>query len=388
MSGVPYIGSKISLISKSDIRYEGILHEVDTKASTVALENVKVCGTEDRRKNKEEFVPPSDQIYEYIVFRGSDIKDLTVKEAPPKKPQPASDPAIISSAKPAAITPLKPLQASSRIPTATQNVTKPVTSTVEKSSLITPTLSGTLKPVPSTIPSARATFTLNDLNTGLKGLSFQKQATDSTKNPTASKAPIVPTLNSIKPTSTHSMNGHYSGTNTTEPRKPTQDSSYDISTGRKPGIGYMQERNAYSTENPNPHKGMHYRGRGRGGYYRGRSHGGIYVPKVDFDIQSSNAKFDKESLLEENPEMVSDVQSTVYYDRSVSFFDNISCEAKDEVAEGHARNRENYQLNMETFGKARSYRGGYGRGGYRGRGRGQYHYHPRQQQGQHKEMIL
>lgn len=378
MSGVPYIGSKISLISKSDIRYEGILHEVDTKASTVALENVKVCGTEGRRKNKEEFVPPSDQIYEYIVFRGSDIKDLTVKEAPPKK-QPISDSVIISSSKPAAVESSKSSQPQSRIPTAAQNVTKPVTSTVEKPSLIASTLSGTLKPVPSTIPSARATFTLNNLNTELKGLSLQKQTTDPIKNVSASKIPILPT-------SAQSINGHHSVTITAESRKSTQD-SYDVSTERKPGIGYTQERNSYSTENSNNHKGMHYRGRGRG-QYRGRSHGGIYVPRVDFDIQSSNAKFDKESLLEENPELLSDVQSTVYYDRSISFFDNISCEAKDEVAEGHARNRENYQLNMETFGKARSYRGGYGRGGYRGRGRGHYHYHPRHQQEQHKEMIL
>lgn len=138
--GVPYIGSKISLISKAQIRYEGILSSVDTDRSTVALakgrlvdleearfcvclsdlslfcywyiENtfagskrthfnydkiniptVKSYGTEDRHTDRS--VPPKDEIYEYIIFRGSDIKDITVSEPPKSQHGLPCDPAIV-----------------------------------------------------------------------------------------------------------------------------------------------------------------------------------------------------------------------------------------------------------------------------------------------------
>ena len=107
-----FIGAKISLISRSDIRYVGILHEINSEESTVALEQgklptilgyiltwvVRSFGTEGRRGKDE--VPPSDNVFEYIVFRGSDVKDLKVEEAV-KKVEPRSrgvpdDPAILA----------------------------------------------------------------------------------------------------------------------------------------------------------------------------------------------------------------------------------------------------------------------------------------------------
>ena len=57
---------------------------------------MKSFGTEGRKGGKDEY-PPSEVIYEQIVFRGSDVKDLRIEEqnkekAPPAMPQ---DPAII-----------------------------------------------------------------------------------------------------------------------------------------------------------------------------------------------------------------------------------------------------------------------------------------------------
>lgn len=73
---MPELGSKISLISKADIRYEGRLYTVDPQECTIALSSVRSFGTEDRDTQFQ--IAPQSQIYDYILFRGSDIKDIRV----------------------------------------------------------------------------------------------------------------------------------------------------------------------------------------------------------------------------------------------------------------------------------------------------------------------
>jgi len=166
----------------------------------------------------------------------------------------------------------------------------------------------------------------------------------------------------------------------------------------------------------------HSRAPGTGGYAAGNrggrggrrpsTRGGIDVPTTDFDFESSNAKFNKQDLVKEaiatgspagtpgeqdggNPlngasvhtgaavdgradgeDVVIPEAGQKAYNKSSSFFDNISSELKDRNSAqedgkrvgGREFRSEERNKNFETFGQG-SVDSGY-RGGFRGRGRG------------------
>ncbi|KAK0550767.1 hypothetical protein OC846_003534 [Tilletia horrida] len=104
------IGALISLISRSDIRYQGLLAQVDPAQATISLEKVRSWGTEGRlaaQNRAHDEIPPNANLYEYIVFRAADVKDLKIDDPSPPKHQPPPppppqfhDPAILGSSGP------------------------------------------------------------------------------------------------------------------------------------------------------------------------------------------------------------------------------------------------------------------------------------------------
>lgn len=128
----PYIGCKISLLSKHGIRYEGTLYTIDPNDATIALSNVRCFGTEGRRQrdNLPE-VEAAPEIFEYIIFKGNDIADLTVCD-----PTPTTDHSAMGNQRPAPVAapapmpaPVGPPPTSNPFPPAPQTTSAPMPAT-------------------------------------------------------------------------------------------------------------------------------------------------------------------------------------------------------------------------------------------------------------------
>lgn len=85
------VGQLLSILTKVQCRYEGVVEAVDKTEKTITLKSVRSFGTEGRKGGAEE-VPPSETVHAKVKFR----LDFLVKFDIIKKTQATSDPAIIS----------------------------------------------------------------------------------------------------------------------------------------------------------------------------------------------------------------------------------------------------------------------------------------------------
>ena len=92
------------LITKAEVRYEGVLFEVDRVNKTMSLKQVKNMGTEGRRNGTNE-LPGDDKILGNVKFRVDLIKTFKIVEKPkeeetPEQEEPEMDPAIVEAEAP------------------------------------------------------------------------------------------------------------------------------------------------------------------------------------------------------------------------------------------------------------------------------------------------
>lgn len=412
MSGpIPFLGSKISLISKSEIRYEGILYTIDAQESIIALAKVRSFGTEDRPTEMP--VPARDEVYEYIIFRGTDIKKIEVCDTPKQPTLPGglhNDPAIVQHSAPAVPSSFQaaPFSRQSLGPIGgglgsisygaygqsmtQQGLPPPGTGGFQMSSTSQPKIlvgSRSSTPTARKSPVSDAGVQVSPPPRDEKKKSPQvqrqlQQQQQETRPQQRNSSQVVPNRRNSQPQQQSQPIQH--GGNQQQQyhnhQYPYQYHPMQYHQGRGGGMGRGRGMRRPS--------GMRGRGQGFNQVTRQRQFQDQQMFQQEYDFEQANEEFEelrtqlqKTKILENGDKKEDsghetapgeDSEENAFYDKTKSFFDSISCEAI-ERSKGKSQRpdwRLERKINVETFGVSsarRGYyprgRGGYYRGGYR-----------------------
>ncbi|KAG8889626.1 hypothetical protein FRB98_003429 [Tulasnella sp. 332] len=328
--------SLISLVSTSDIRYRGILQQIDHANSTIQLEQVYSMGTEDRRPPAE-FLPSNPKPYEYIVFRATEVKDLVVERA----------------VAPPVVTPVPPVAQQQQ---QQQQQQPPV---------------AVAQPPPVATPIAPA-----------------QAAQHGYVAPAHEALGAIDAANRAAPAGR--TNGHHPLQPTPPPSRPTNASRNSIRSAEAAVESVERAMGDLRVGNENGHNGGGGGGGRRGGGRRGGDGGGRgsagvrgpgIVPETPFDFSRSNAKFvkpapnpaaaatplqspsvpDEDGAAEDSQSPGNTTSESVpvvkgFYDKKKSFFDDISSDSRSMTEEERmsgVRGRRDAERNrnLSTFGE-------------------------------------
>lgn len=307
-----YIGKTISLISNKGLRYVGLLDKISAEDATVSLKSVRPFGTEGRMAEQGQpsmEVMPGNDVYEYVVFRGSDVKDLSVLDVPIDQVRPVvyyPPPVAETSAQNAATSP-----GPTAAPSVTEKPSAPVLNTTRDSGSTQEHVSSPI----SASPAGVAALPRETGNYGTSGNAAPAQT--QTQTQTQSQNHVNPA-----PTSTAT---------------PTKTETQEPTKTRPQG---PRER-------------------------------AVPVPQQDYDFEAANSRFEKERQQDGANKPTYDKKSLFFDTISLNEHSNNSMRWNEEknlnmdtFGEAYAR---------RGRGGFRGGRGGRGRGnGFRGRGRGNY----------------
>nr|XP_005894073.1 PREDICTED: protein LSM14 homolog B [Bos mutus] len=360
-------GRKWEVKRRSDVELSPTRHRMPVPHAFRAsrpVTRMRSFGTEDRPTDRP--APPREEIYEYIIFRGSDIKDITVCEPPKAQHTLPQDPAIVQSS-------LGSGSASSFQPHVPYSPFRgmPPYSQLAASSLLSQQYAASL------------------------GLGASFPSVSVSKSPMVEQAVQTGSLDNLNSKKLLPGKGTVGMQLNGRPAPPGTKATTDIA---QPAA--VQTQGQVNDENRRPQRrrsgNRRTRNRSRGQSRPTNIKENTIKFEGDFDFESANAQFNREELdkefkkklnfkddkaekgeekdlavvtqSDEAPADEDHLGPNCYYDKSKSFFDNISSELK--TSSRRTTWAEERKLNTETFGvSGRFLRGRSFRGGFRG-GRG------------------